>query len=86
MSSNFWLIFTQKKVSIVLVNTRIMPLATTTIERAKNEVKKVLGRYRVTWDDVAPDRDESIWQEARPVAKKVRKSIFQKTYPSLRRT
>lgn len=62
-----------------------MPTAITTIERAKSEVKKVLGRYRVSWDDVAPDRDESIWEEVRPIAKKVRRDILLKTYPSLRR-
>lgn len=59
---------------------------TRTIERAKSEVKKVLGRYRVSWDDIAPDRDESIWQEIRPIAKKARRDIFQKAYPSLRRS
>ena len=56
----------------------------TSIERAKNEVKKVLGKYRVSWDDIAPDRDESIWEGIRPLAKKIRKDVFQKTYPSFR--
>ncbi len=60
-----------------------MSAPTRTIEQAKNEIKAVLRRYRLSWEDVAPDRDAEIWRELRPVAKKVREELFRKTYPSL---
>ncbi len=56
---------------------------TQTIERAKNEIKSVLERYRLTWLEVAPDIDESIWKNLKPTAKKVRQELLRKTYPSL---
>ena len=55
---------------------------TKTIERAKMEVKALLKRYRVSWDDIAPDRDKEIWESVRPLAKRVRKTLFRKTYSS----
>ena len=60
-----------------------MAMATTTLEQAKNEIKAVLKRYRLSWDEVAPDRDEQIWKELRPTVKKIRKELFRKAYPSL---
>ncbi|MEK7586499.1 MAG: hypothetical protein AAB453_01365 [Patescibacteria group bacterium] len=59
----------------------------TTIEKpavqARREIATVLRRYRLAWDEVAPDRDNLIWKKVKPLAKKVRKEIFRKTYPTL---
>ncbi len=54
-----------------------------TINRAKQEIKEVLRRYRVRWEEVVPDRDESIWEEIKPFAKQVRRELFRKGYPTL---
>ena len=53
-----------------------------TIDRAKQEIKEVLRRYRVRWEEVVPDRDESIWEEVKPFAKQVRRGLLRKRYPA----
>ncbi len=55
-----------------------------TIQQARTEIRAVLRRYRVSWNDVVPDRDMELWRTVRPVAKEVRKVLFRKAYPSLR--
>jgi len=59
-------------------------MAMKTVEKARREVEAVLRRYRVRWEEVAPDRDEEIWKSVRPAAKRIRKDLFRKSYPSLR--
>lgn len=54
-----------------------------TIKQARNEIKAVLKRYRLSWAEVAPDIDEELWKELRPTAKKIRQDLFRKNYPSL---
>lgn len=51
-----------------------------TINRAKQEIKEILRHYRVRWEEVVPDKDESIWEEAKPFAKQVRRELFRKRY------
>lgn len=60
-----------------------MNTATNTIQTAQKEIKAVLKRYRLNWQDVAPDIDEQIWAKMAPTAKKIRGQIFRKTYPRL---
>ncbi len=59
----------------------------TTIEKpilqARREIATVLRRYQLQWEEVAPDRDDLIWKKIKPLAKKVRKELFRKSYPSL---
>ena len=49
--------------------------------RARREIASVLRRYQLAWEEVAPDRDDLIWEKIKPLAKKVRKELFQKSYP-----
>lgn len=58
--------------------------STKTIQRAKNEIQAVLKRYSLSWSEIAPDIDREIWQTLRPTARKVRKTLFEKNYPSLK--
>jgi hypothetical protein len=53
-----------------------------TINRAKQEIKEVLRRYRVRWEEVVPDRDESNWEEVKPFIKEIRRELFRKRYSS----
>lgn len=53
-----------------------------TIDQAKQEIKEVLRRYRVRWEEVVPDRDESIWEEVKPFAKQARQGLLRKHYPT----
>jgi len=66
-----------------------MSNASSTIEKpiiqARREITSVLRRYRLEWEEVVPDRDDLIWKKIKPLAKKVRKELFRKTYPSLAR-
>ncbi|MEK7621700.1 MAG: hypothetical protein AAB415_00820 [Patescibacteria group bacterium] len=59
----------------------------TTIEKpilqARREIATVLRRYRLGWEEVAPDRDYLIWKKLKPLAKRVRKELFRQSYPSL---
>lgn len=60
-----------------------MNTAINTIQTAQKEIKAVLKRYRLNWQDVAPDTDEQIWAKIEPTAKKIRQQLFKKTYPRL---
>lgn len=60
-----------------------MANGTKTIEAAREEVRRVLRRYGVRWEDVAPDKDQEIWEKIAPSARRTRKKIFKEFYPSL---
>jgi hypothetical protein len=53
------------------------------ITQARREIATVLRRYRLGWEEVAPDQDILIWKKVKPLAKKIRKELFRKSYPSL---
>ncbi|MEK7208895.1 MAG: hypothetical protein AAB677_01395 [Patescibacteria group bacterium] len=53
------------------------------ITQARREIASVLRRYRLEWEEVAPDRDDLVWKKIKPFAKKIRKELFRKSYPSL---
>ena len=53
------------------------------ITQARREITSVLRRYRLGWEEVAPDRDDLIWKKIKPLARRVRKELFRKSYPSL---
>mgnify|MGYP001578882595 CR=1 FL=1 len=53
------------------------------ITQARREIALVLRRYRLGWEEVAPDRDSLVWKKVKPLAKKIRKELFRKSYPSL---
>ena len=61
-----------------------MSVETPVREAARKEIFRVLRRYRLGWEDVAPDVDEKNWTRIAPVARKIRKMLFQERYPGLR--
>lgn len=60
-----------------------MSVAAKSIETARGQILDILQKNKLSWEDVAPDIDEKIWEEVRPAAKKIRRLIFQKYYPRL---
>lgn len=62
-----------------------MANVTRSIEAAREEIRGVLRRYRLRWEDVVGnvDMDEAIWMRLQPTAKQVRKNIFRTSYPTL---
>ena len=63
----------------------IITLKNQTIVRARREINAVLKRYRINWEDIAPDKDRDalLWQKTEPTARVTRRKLFQKRYPSL---
>jgi len=58
-------------------------MATNTVETARREIRGVLRRYRLRWEDVAPDPDEMLWKQLKPSLKRIRRGLFRERYPSL---
>lgn len=56
---------------------------TNTVETVRERVKKILRQYHLRWEDIAPDRDQLFWANISPQARRARKSLFRKRYPSL---
>ena len=60
-----------------------MPVTTKTLTKARREIETVLSRYRLDWEDIAPDADEAIWRKFASAARRVRRELFRERYPSL---
>src|SRR3989344_7122184 len=53
------------------------------VTNARRKITAVLDTYRLSWEDVVPDLDEALWNRAAPTARRVRRELFKKSYPSL---
>lgn len=59
------------------------------VRKARADIERVLRRYQLTMLEVmgvSPserDIDEQIWKEIEPTARRIRKKLFQETYPAL---
>jgi len=59
------------------------------VEKARKDIRRVLGRYNLTLPEVMgarsvrEDEDQKVWKEIEPTYRRVRGKIFRKMYPAL---
>lgn len=54
-----------------------------TVTKVRREITAVLNKYRLGWEDIFPDMDEALWKKTAPAARRLRRELFKKSYPSL---